>query len=106
MLLTADERALLHSVRDFMTKEVDPIITNHWARATFASRSFPDFAGWASRAFRMRGTGCPGGRHLLDGMVGMELASVDPSIATFRGVHSGLAMGSIYLCGSEEQKRR
>lgn len=59
MLLTADERALLHSVRDFMTKEVDPIITNHWARATFASRSFPDFAGWASRAFHMRGTGAP-----------------------------------------------
>lgn len=36
----------------------------------------------------------------------MELARVDPSIATLRGVHSGLAMGSIYLCGSEEQKRR
>src|SRR5206468_10127670 len=43
---------------------------------------------------------------LLDGMVAMELARVDSSIATFRGVHSGLAMGSIYLCGSEEQKQR
>jgi glutaryl-CoA dehydrogenase len=31
---------------------------------------------------------------------------VDPSIATFMGVHGGLAMGSIYLCGSEEQKQR
>jgi glutaryl-CoA dehydrogenase len=31
---------------------------------------------------------------------------VDASIATFYGVHSGLAMGSIYLCGSEEQKQR
>jgi glutaryl-CoA dehydrogenase len=30
---------------------------------------------------------------------------VDSSIATFFGVHSGLAMGSIYLCGSEEQKQ-
>jgi len=28
-------------------------------------------------------------------MVAMELARVDPSIATFRGVHIGLAMGSI-----------
>jgi hypothetical protein len=35
-----------------------------------------------------------------------ELARVDSSFATFRGVHSGLAMGSIYLCGSEEQKQR
>jgi glutaryl-CoA dehydrogenase len=39
-------------------------------------------------------------------MVAMELARVDPSIATFFGVHGGLAMGSIYLCGSDEQKER
>lgn len=35
-----------------------------------------------------------------------ELARVDPSISTFFGVHGGLAMGSIFLCGSEEQKQR
>ncbi len=39
-------------------------------------------------------------------MIAMELARVDPSIATFFGVHGGLAMGSIFLCGSEEQKQR
>jgi glutaryl-CoA dehydrogenase len=52
------------------------------------------------------GYGCPGGGCLLDGMIAMELARVDSSIATFLGVHSGLAMGSIYLCGSESQKER
>jgi glutaryl-CoA dehydrogenase len=36
--------------------------------------------------------------------VAMELARIDPSMATFMGVHGGLAMGSIHLCGSEEQK--
>jgi glutaryl-CoA dehydrogenase len=36
----------------------------------------------------------------------LELARIDCSIATFHGVHSGLAMGSIYLCGSDEQKQR
>jgi len=36
----------------------------------------------------------------------MEMARIDCSIATFFGVHSGLAMGSIYLCGSEEQKQK
>jgi glutaryl-CoA dehydrogenase len=39
-------------------------------------------------------------------MVAMELARGDPSIATFMGVHSGLAMGTLHLCGSEEQKER
>jgi glutaryl-CoA dehydrogenase len=39
-------------------------------------------------------------------MVAMELARVDPSIGTFMGVHGGLAMGSIMLCGSDEQRER
>jgi glutaryl-CoA dehydrogenase len=39
-------------------------------------------------------------------MVAMELARTDPSIATFSGVHGGLSMGSIYLCGNDEQKQR
>jgi glutaryl-CoA dehydrogenase len=36
----------------------------------------------------------------------MELARGDASLNTFMGVHSGLAMGSIALLGSEEQRRR
>jgi glutaryl-CoA dehydrogenase len=36
----------------------------------------------------------------------MELARVDPSMATFIGVHSGLAMGSIMVLGSDEQRQR
>jgi glutaryl-CoA dehydrogenase len=36
----------------------------------------------------------------------MEMARVDSSFATFFGVHSGLAMGSIYLGGSEAQKQK
>jgi len=47
-----------------------------------------------------QGYGCPGKSTILDGIMMMELARVDSSIATFRGVHSGLAMGSIYLCAS------
>ena len=36
----------------------------------------------------------------------MEMARVDTSIATFFGVHCGLAMSSIYFGGSEEQKQK
>jgi glutaryl-CoA dehydrogenase len=36
----------------------------------------------------------------------MEFARIDPSFATFFGVHDGLAMGSIYIDGSEEQKQK
>jgi glutaryl-CoA dehydrogenase len=38
--------------------------------------------------------------------VARELARADGSLNTFFGVHSGLAMGSIALLGSEQQKQR
>jgi glutaryl-CoA dehydrogenase len=42
---------------------------------------------------------------VIDGLLSMELARVDPSLATFCGVQGGLAMGAIKLCGSDEQRR-
>jgi glutaryl-CoA dehydrogenase len=106
MLLTEDERAVLYPVRDFLAKEVDPIITRHWARATFPFEILPGLRELGTAGLPYQGYSCAGRRYLLDGMLAMELARVDPSIATFHGVHSGLAMGSIYLCGSDEQKER
>jgi glutaryl-CoA dehydrogenase len=41
----------------------------------------------------------------MEGIIAMEMGRIDASIATFFGVQSGLAMGSVYLCGSEEQKQ-
>jgi glutaryl-CoA dehydrogenase len=51
------------------------------------------------------GYGCAGRGVVTDGFVAMELAAVDCSVATGLGVHNHLAMGSIYHCGSEEQKQ-
>jgi glutaryl-CoA dehydrogenase len=54
----------------------------------------------------MHGYGCAGGSLALLGFVQMEVARIDPSFATFMGVHGGLAMGSIYIDGSDEQKQK
>jgi glutaryl-CoA dehydrogenase len=106
LLLDEEDRALLHRVRGFMEKEVQPIINHYWTRAKFPHEILPGMAELGIAGLPYRGYGCPGRSPLLDGMVAMELARTDPSIATFNGVHGGLAMGSVYLCGSEEQKRR
>jgi len=54
----------------------------------------------------MKGYGCAGGSLALLGFIQMRIARVDPSFSTFVGVHNGLAMGSIYIDGSEEQKQK
>ena len=88
-----------------MTREVEPVINDYWTRAEFPHDLVPGLAELGIAGLPYDGPGCPGRGALLDGMVAMELARVDPSIATFMGVHGGLAMGSIHLCGSEEQQR-
>jgi glutaryl-CoA dehydrogenase len=109
-LLDDDGRELLQRVRTFMEKSVQPVINHYWVREEFPFDLIGEMRTLGIAGLSYEGYGCPGGgiaqRCLLDGMIAMEIARVDSSIATFLGVHSGLAMGSIYLCGSDEQKQR
>jgi glutaryl-CoA dehydrogenase len=104
--LNADDQSLLRRVRAFMEEKVAPVITHYWTRAEFPFDLIPGYAALGVAGAGYNGYGCAGRGALVDGFVMLELARIDSSIATFHGVHSGLAMGSIYLCGSEEQKQR
>ncbi len=104
-LLDPADRELLLRVREFMEKTVQPVINHYWIREEFPHDLVAGMRELGIAGLSYAGHGCPGRGCLLDGMIAMELARVDPSIATFFGVHGGLAMGSIYLCGSEEQKQ-
>jgi alkylation response protein AidB-like acyl-CoA dehydrogenase len=105
-LLDDDDRALLHRVRAFMDEQVEPVINDWWTRGKFPQELIPGLAELGIAGMQYSGYGCPGRSPLMDGMIAMELSRGDPSMATFMGVHGGLAMGTIYLCGSEEQKER
>jgi len=106
LLLDDEDRKHLERVRAFMTVNVEPVINDYWTRAQFPHELVPGLAELGIAGLQFDGPGCPGRSSLLDGMTSMELARVDPSIQTFMGVHGGLAMGSVQLCGSDEQKER
>jgi glutaryl-CoA dehydrogenase len=103
-VLGEDDRTLLADVRDFMRDEVAPIANDHWSREEFPQQVWPRLAELGLGGVALEGYGCGGRGVLLDGFVAMEMAAVDCSVATGLGVHNHLAMGSIYHCGSEEQK--
>jgi glutaryl-CoA dehydrogenase len=105
-LLNDEERAVTKRVREFMEKEVAPIIEDYWARDKFPFEIIPRMATLGIGGIGYDGYQCAGGSMLLNGFISLELARVDASIATFWGVHTGLSAGSIFLCGSEEQKER
>jgi glutaryl-CoA dehydrogenase len=102
--LTIQEQEILLRVRDFMNREIKPIANEYWNKAEFPHHIIPKMAALNIAGLTYHGYGCPGRSALLEGFLAMEMARVDSSISTFFGVQSGLAMGSIYICGSEEQK--
>jgi glutaryl-CoA dehydrogenase len=104
--LSPEELAILKQVRTFGETKVAPIIDKYWVDDAFPFELLPAFKELNIAGVGMNGYGCPGGSLLLFGLIGMELARFDSSMATFFGVHTGLAMGSIYLGGSEEQKKK
>ena len=105
-MLTPDEWAVVQRTRDFMATHVAPVAQDCWARAEFPFQIIEPLAevGIIGQAYGLNGA--PAASQLLTGFIGLEIARVDPSIATFIGVHSGLAMGTIVLCGSPEQQDR
>ncbi len=104
--LPAEELAVVKQVRAFMETKVAPIITKYWVEDSFPFELLPAIKELGIGGVGLKGYGCRGGSPLLAGLVAMEMARFDASIATFFGVHSGLAMSSIYLGGSEEQKQK
>ena len=104
--LTPEQRELQLKVRAFMEKEVKPIVNDYWLRDQFPFELIPKFKELNICGVTYDGYGCPNLPFIMEGILAMEMARIDASIATFFGVQSGLSMGSIYMCGSGEQKAK
>ncbi|WP_377266856.1 acyl-CoA dehydrogenase family protein [Peterkaempfera sp. SMS 1(5)a] len=105
-LLSDRERERIESIREFLRTQAAPVVDDYWARAEFPFQLVEGFGrlglmDWAD-------PDSPEARpsNLLAGFIALEFAHADASLATFFGVHSGLAIGTILACGSEEQRRR
>ena len=104
--LSVEEQDILKQVREFAETKVAPVIGKYWLEDAFPFELLPALKELNIGGIGIEGYGGRGGRLALWGALAMELARIDSSLATFFGVHSGLAMGSIYLGGSEEQKQK
>ena len=100
--LSIDELAILEKVREFNKTKVALIINDYWVRDAFPFELIEPLKALGIGHLGIGRTGRP----ILIGLIAMEFMKTDPSFATFYGVHTGLAMGSIALLGSDEQKAK
>ncbi|XP_022746183.1 acyl-coenzyme A oxidase 4, peroxisomal-like isoform X1 [Durio zibethinus] len=109
-LLSLEEQAIRKKVRECMEKEVAPVMAelicifplSIGRRQSFHSKLFQNLVLF----ILLVGYGCPGLSLTGSAIAIAEVARVDASISTFFLVHSSLAMLTIALCGSEEQKQK
>jgi len=104
--LTDDERDLWNRARHFVDDEVLPVINDFWERAEFPRELVRRLGELGLVGDGIQGYGCPEMSPIAVGLVHLELNRGDGSLGTFLGVQSGLAMQSIAMLGSEEQKQR
>ncbi|TWS21362.1 acyl-CoA dehydrogenase [Tsukamurella asaccharolytica] len=105
-ILTAEERAVRDKVSTFVDDNILPEINYYWENAEFP---FDLVARWAELGLvggSVKGYGSPGLTPLAEGLISMQLARGDGSMALINSVHSGMNMHLIDLLGSDEQKQR
>jgi len=104
--LSAEERGYWRTTRDFVDDEVLPVINDYWERAEFPRPLVEKLGKLGIVGDGIEGYGCPPMSPIGTGLIHMELNRGDGSIGTFVGVQAGLAMQSIAMLGSEEQKEQ
>lgn len=104
--LSNQEREYLQRTRDFVDNEVLPVINDYWERADFPFALVKRMGALDIVGDGIEGYGCPKMSSVAAGLINMELNRGDGSLGTFQAVQAGLAMRSIAMLGSEEQKQR
>jgi glutaryl-CoA dehydrogenase len=104
--LTAEQWSRFTTARRFVDEEVLPVAGRHWERAEIPWELIRRLPELGVVGEDINGYGCPGMSAMACGLVTMELHRGDGSLGVTLGVHSGLAMRSIAMCGSAEQKQR
>jgi glutaryl-CoA dehydrogenase len=104
--LSVAEVDYLERARRFVEHEVLPVIGGYWERAELPWELVRRLGELGLVGDGIEGYGCPEMSPLAAGLISMEINRGDGSLGTFHGVQAGLAMRSIAMLGSEEQKER
>ncbi len=102
--LTPAEDARRRTLRAVLERDIAPIADAHWEAGTFYRDALAGFHATDPLAHWFEDGADASGRTMADGLLSLELARVDPSLASYFGVHGGLCFGSIALLGSDAQR--
>jgi len=106
-LLTEEERLVRETVRDFVDKEVIPIIEKHYREGTFPMHLIPRMAELGLLGITLSPEyGGAGANYTTYGLAMMELERGDSAIRSFASVQNSLVIYPIFRYGKENARRK
>jgi glutaryl-CoA dehydrogenase len=103
-LLEPEEILIMNNTRDFVNKEVLPVIDSAYMSDKFPEHLISRLGEMSFLGAPIEGYGCPGVGYVSYGLINMMLEAGDSAIRSFNSVQTSLVMYPIYTFGSEAQK--
>lgn len=103
-LFSEEEQLTAKAARDFCRARLEPVIVDHYERATFPRELIPEFARMGFLGAPLQGYGCAGLNPVAYGLTMLELEKIDSGLRSFCSVQTALVMYPIHAYGSEAQK--
>src|SRR5690606_19035108 len=104
--LDDDERMLMEAARRYCQEELFPGVLMAHRNETFDREIYKAMGRNGFLGVGLEGYGCPGGSHVMYGVVAREVERVDSAYRSAMSVQSSLVMYPIYTYGSEPQKEK
>jgi len=105
-MLSDEEKMIRDTIRQWVSKEVIPIIEKHDREGTFPKSLIPQLAELGTLGATIKGYECAGLSYTAYGLIMQELERGDSGLRSFVSVQGALCMFPIFAYGTEEQKQK
>lgn len=105
-LLTDDEKTIRDSFRQYCQTQLLPRITQANRDEVFDREIYKEMGQYGALGCTIKGYECAGVSSVAYGLMTREVERVDSAYRSALSVQSSLAMGAIYMYGSEAQKEK
>ncbi|WP_277554401.1 acyl-CoA dehydrogenase family protein [Halobaculum limi] len=102
--LSAEEKLIRDTAREFVAEEVAPDIADHYEAGTFPTDLIPEMGELGFYAPNLEGYGSPNVSERAYGLLMQELEACDSGLRSMASVQGALVMYPIHAFGSEAQK--
>ncbi|XP_068633356.1 glutaryl-CoA dehydrogenase, mitochondrial [Battus philenor] len=104
--LQDDEKAIRDTFKDYCKEKLMPRIIEANRNELFDREIYKEMGELGALGCTFKGYGCAGVSYVTYGLITRALDGVDSAYRSAMSVQSSLAMGAIYMYGTEEQKQK